>query len=64
MNSEDCQGDSDRFAELHLAAGGIWPAYDPVGVVMTVLSYFIASGRVVAHLGAVIGRQWNERHSA
>ena len=37
--------------------------YGPVGVVMVLLSYFIAIG-VVIHLGAVLGRMWNERHPA
>jgi len=37
--------------------------YGPVGVVMVLVSYFIAIG-VVVHLGAVLGRMWNERHTA
>ena len=37
--------------------------YGPVGVVMVLVSYFIAIG-VVIHLGAVFGRMWNERHTA
>ena len=37
--------------------------YGPVGVVMVLVSYFIAIG-VVIHLGAVLGRMWNERHTA
>jgi membrane protein len=37
--------------------------YGPVGVVMVLASYFIAIG-VVIHLGAVLGRMWNERHPA
>jgi membrane protein len=36
--------------------------YGPVGVVMVLVTYFIAIG-VVVHLGAVFGRMWNERHS-
>ncbi len=35
----------------------------PVGVVMVLVTYFIAIG-VVIHLGAVLGRMWNERHPA
>jgi membrane protein len=38
-------------------------AYGPVGVVMILLSYMIAIG-VVVHLGAVVGRRWNDRHPA
>jgi membrane protein len=38
-------------------------SYGPVGVIMILLSYMIAIG-VVVHLGAVAGRQWNERHAA
>jgi membrane protein len=37
--------------------------YGSVGVVMVMVTYFIAIG-VVVHLGAVIGRMWNERHPA
>ena len=37
--------------------------YGPVGVVMVLVTYFIAIG-VVIHLGAVLGRMWNERHPA
>ena len=37
--------------------------YGPVGVVMVLVTYFIAIG-VVVHLGAVLGRLWNERHAA
>jgi membrane protein len=37
-------------------------SYGPVGVIMILLSYAIAIG-VVVHLGAVVGRQWNERHA-
>ena len=37
--------------------------YGPVGVVMVLVTYFIAIG-VVVHLGAVLGRMWNERHAA
>jgi membrane protein len=37
--------------------------YGPVGVVMVLVSYFIAIG-VVVHLGAVLGRMWYERHTA
>lgn len=35
-------------------------SYGPVGVVMVLLSWCIGFG-VVLHLGAVIGRMWNER---
>ena len=63
MNSEDCQGDSDRPGELHLAAGGDVADLRPRRVVTTV-RYCMICGRAVVHLGAVIGRQWNERHSA
>jgi membrane protein len=38
-------------------------SYGPVGVVMVLVTYFIAIG-VVVHLGAVLGRMWNERHTA
>ena len=38
-------------------------SYGPVGVVMVLVTYFIAIG-VVIHLGAVFGRMWNERHTA
>jgi membrane protein len=38
-------------------------SYGPVGVVMILLSYMIAIG-VVVHLGAVVGRRWNDRHPA
>jgi membrane protein len=38
-------------------------SYGPVGVVMALVTYFIAIG-VVVHLGAVFGRMWNERHTA
>jgi membrane protein len=38
-------------------------SYGPVGVVLALLSYFIAIA-VVVHLGAVIGRMWNERHAS
>ena len=38
-------------------------SYGPVGVVMIVLSYMVAFG-VVVHFGAVVGRHWNERHTA
>jgi membrane protein len=38
-------------------------SYGPVGVVMVLLEYFIAIA-VVVHLGAVIGRMWNERHAS
>jgi membrane protein len=38
-------------------------SYGPVGVVMVLVTYFIAIG-VVIHLGAVLGRMWNERHTA
>lgn len=38
-------------------------SYGPAGVVMILLSYMIAIG-VVAHLGAMVGRQWIERHAA
>jgi membrane protein len=34
--------------------------YGPIGVVMVILSYFIGFG-VCIHLGAIIGRMWNER---
>jgi membrane protein len=37
--------------------------YGPVGVVMVLATYFIAIG-VVVHLGAALGRMWNERHPA
>jgi membrane protein len=37
-------------------------SYGPVGVVMVLVTYFIAIGMVV-HLGAVFGRMWNERHT-
>jgi membrane protein len=37
--------------------------YGPIGVVMVLVTYFIAVG-VVVHLGAVFGRMWNERHTA
>jgi hypothetical protein len=30
---------------------------------MVLVTYFIAIG-VVVHLGAVLGRMWNERHTA
>ena len=36
--------------------------YGPIGVVMVLVTYFIAVG-VVVHLGAVFGRMWNERHT-
>jgi len=38
-------------------------AYGPAGVIMILLSYMIAIG-VVVHLGAVVGRRWNDRHAA
>jgi membrane protein len=38
-------------------------SYGPVGVIMILLSYMIAIG-VVVHLGAVVGRRWNDRHAA
>jgi membrane protein len=34
--------------------------YRPIGVVMILLSYLVGLG-VCFHLGAVIGRAWNER---
>ncbi len=37
--------------------------YGPVGVVMVLVTYFIAIG-VVIHLAAVLGRMWNECHPA
>ena len=37
--------------------------YGPVGVVMVLVTYFIAIG-VVVHLGAVLVRMCNERHAA
>ncbi len=37
--------------------------YGPVGVVMVLVSYFVAIG-VVVHLGAVLGRMWTERRHA
>ena len=37
-------------------------SYGPIGVVMVILSYCIGFG-VCLHLGAVIGRMWNERHT-
>jgi len=38
-------------------------SYGPADVVMILLSYMIAFG-VVVHVGAVAGRQWNERRAA
>jgi membrane protein len=35
--------------------------YGSIGVVMVLLSYLIGFG-VCLHLGAVLGRLWNERH--
>jgi membrane protein len=35
--------------------------YGPIGVVTVLLSYLIGLG-VCLHLGAVLGRMWNERH--
>jgi membrane protein len=35
--------------------------YGPIGVVMILLSYLVGVG-VCFHLGAVLGRVWNERH--
>jgi membrane protein len=37
-------------------------SYGPVGVVMVLLSWCIGFG-VVIHIGAVVGRMWNERGS-
>jgi len=36
-------------------------SYGPIGVIMVLLSYCIGFG-VCLHLGAVIGRMWNDRH--
>jgi membrane protein len=36
--------------------------YGPIGVVTVLLSYFIGFG-VCLHLGAVLGRMWNERRT-
>jgi membrane protein len=36
-------------------------SYGPIGVMMVLLSYCIGAG-VVLHIGAVVGRMWNERH--
>jgi hypothetical protein len=36
--------------------------YGSIGVVMVVLSYLIGFG-VCLHLGAVLGRMWNERRA-
>ncbi len=36
--------------------------YGPIGVVMVLISYLVGLG-VVIHLGAVVGRMWNERHT-
>jgi membrane protein len=38
-------------------------SYGPVGVVMVLLSWCIGFG-VVVHIGAVVGRMWNERDGA
>ena len=37
--------------------------YGPIGVMSTLLSYFIGLG-VCVHLGAIFGRMWNERQSS
>jgi membrane protein len=37
-------------------------SYGPIGVMMVLLSYCIGVG-VVLHIGAVVGRMWNERHT-
>jgi len=37
-------------------------SYGPIGVMMVLLSYCIGLG-VVIHIGAVVGRMWNERHA-
>jgi membrane protein len=37
-------------------------SYGPIGVVIVLLEYFIGYG-VCLHLGAVLGRMWNEHHA-
>ena len=52
------------FSSLLYSSSIVWEnkAYGPVGVVMVLISYLVGLG-VVIHLGAVVGRLWNERHS-
>jgi membrane protein len=60
-----CYGGLGVFSALFFSKSIISDekSYGPVGVVMVLVTYFIAIG-VVIHLGAVFGRMWNERHTA